>query len=81
MYNDNDAKRWTNLDTALPDNTELFVGITLVKRNGEFVVKSQFCKVQGSYESKKEGTKKDKTIKKEQGLKSLRDLEITEGEF
>ncbi len=72
---------YAQIDDLFPENTELFVGITMVKKNGEFVVKSQFAKIQGEYTAKKTGTKKDKDIKKSDGISSLKDMTLSKEEW
>lgn len=77
MYNN----QFGRLDDVFEDGQEVFVGLTMVKRDGQFVVKSQFVKLQGAYTAKKTGTKKDKDVKKTEQFKSLKDLDIEEGGF
>ena len=48
-----------------PEDTELFVGITLVRRNGEWTQKTAFCKVQNLGKTYSKKTIKKVTVESE----------------
>ncbi len=70
--------QWYNIGDVFNEGDELFVGITLVIRDGEPVVKSRFVKLKGNVTKRKSVSKQ---AKKEETVKSLKDMEVGEFEF
>lgn len=72
----------TQVSEIFPEDTELFVGITLVRRNGEWTQKSAFCKVQNLGKTYSKKTTKKITVESEMAKELMGTQTINEtGEF
>lgn len=72
----------TQVSEIFPEDTELFVGITLVRRDGEWTQKSAFCKVQNLGKTYSKKTTKKITVESEMAKELMGTQTINEtGEF
>lgn len=72
----------TQVSEIFPEDTELFVGITLVRRDGEWTQKSAFCKVQNLGKTYSKKTTKKITVESEMAKELMGTQTISEtGEF
>lgn len=72
----------TQVSEIFPEDTELFVGVTLVRRDGEWTQKSAFCKVQNLGKTYSKKTTKKITVESEMAKELMGTQTINEtGEF
>jgi hypothetical protein len=70
----------TQVSEIFPEDTELFVGITLVRRDGEWTQKSAFCKVQNLGKTYSKKTTKKITVESEMAKELMGTQTINETE-
>lgn len=68
----------TQVSEIFPEDTELFVGVTLVRRNGEWTQKSAFCKVQNLGKTYSKKTTKKITVESEMAKELMETTQINE---
>jgi hypothetical protein len=71
---------FVDIESIFPDGQELFVGITLKKKEGKFVVSKQFCKIKASEPVKNMPFRRKETALNKT-FSSLDTLEVGDDEF